>query len=262
MSIKQVIKRKFFIPKKTYFLALMIVVGSVCFGQTNYYKLSNDSIYDQRDFDSKLKKNINRLPPAFILTPTIYHKQIIKDSIINYVIFLASKKDPNKTQQNIDLVFKQDSLFLLLNKKLPDFSLKDLNGKEFKSSQLLGKPTLLCFWSINCGPCIEEFPQLNKLKEKYGNKVNFISISEDTKEEALSLLKRKPFSFYQLIDGYYYKSHILKITSIPRNIFLDKYCIVREINEGLPYENDEKTGKAVIKSYQPFDKIIDRLIKL
>jgi cytochrome c biogenesis protein CcmG, thiol:disulfide interchange protein DsbE len=246
---------------KFYILIVIVMIGQACYSQQNYYKLYNDSIYNQHDFESRLRTSINTLPSGYTLVPTIYHRQFIKDSIVNYVAFMARKKAPNSQTEKIEMVFTQDSLYLLLDKKLPGFKLKDLNGKEFNSSQLTGKPALINFWSVNCGPCIEEFPQLDKLKEKYGDKVNFIAITENSKEEALALLERKPFSFYQLFDGEYYKKHTFKISSIPINIFIDKNGYVREIKGGLPYENDEKTGQPVIKSNQPFQKIIDRLLK-
>ena len=238
------------------------MITMVCFGQSNYYKLFNDSIYNQTAFDFKLKSLIKSLPSSYYLTPTIYHRRTINDSVINYVMFLAKRKDPNKNQVNVEIVFAQDSLFLLLDKKLPRFNLLDVNGTDFSSTRLIGKPTLINFWSIQCAPCIEEFPNLGKLKEKYGDRVNFIAISENSKEEVLDLLKRKPFNFYQLVDGEEYKVNTLKISSIPKNIFLDKNGIVREIKEGLPFETDEKTGKDVIKSEQLFENIINKLLKL
>jgi cytochrome c biogenesis protein CcmG/thiol:disulfide interchange protein DsbE len=105
------------------------------------------------------------------------------------------------------------------------------------------------------------FPQLDKLKEKYGDKVNFIAISEDSREEILKLLKRKPFNFYQLTDGYNYKTQTLKISSIPKNIFLDKYGYVREIKEGLPFETDKASGKST-GSNLLFEKIINKILKM
>jgi cytochrome c biogenesis protein CcmG, thiol:disulfide interchange protein DsbE len=247
---------------KSIFIVFLLLIVTVCSGQSNYYKLVNDSIYSQADFDLKLKSAIRGLPSSYYLTPTIYHKRILNDSVVNYVMFLAKRKDQNNNQSNGEMVFSQDPLFLLLDKKLPGFNLLDLNNNEFRSSRLIGKPTLINFWSIQCAPCIEEFPHLEKLKEKYGDKVNFIAISENSKEEVLELLNRKPFNFYQLVDGEDYKKDMLKISSIPKNIFLDKNGIVREIKEGLPFETDEKTGKAIIKSEQLFENIINKLLKL
>jgi cytochrome c biogenesis protein CcmG/thiol:disulfide interchange protein DsbE len=245
---------------KNFFIPIFLMFVTITFGQKNYYKPGNDSIYSEVEFKRVFEKSVKNIPFGFILIPTIYHKYIIKDSIINYVLLMAEKAKSKSVQSKFEFVFKQDSLFLLLNKKLPEFKLKDFNGKTFSSSQLIGKPTLINFWSLQCSPCIAEFPQLSKLKEKYGNKVNFIAISENSHDEVIELLNRKPFNFYQLIDGYVYKKQILKESSIPKNIFLDKNGYVCDIKEGLPFETNETTGKLEIKNSQLFEKIIDKIL--
>lgn len=242
--------------KNTLFFAFLLA-GFCCYGQKNYYKLYNDSIYDQSRFDKFLKTILANAKPGFRVTPTIFHKQIKGDSIINYFTVMMTKGVP---QNKTEVVYEQDPVFLILNKKLPEFKLKDLNGHIFSSEELKGKPALINFWSIQCPPCIEEFTELDKLKEKYGNRVNFISISENSKSQVLELLKKKPFSYYHLVDGYGYKTNTLKISSIPKNIFLDKNGNVLEIKNGIPYEPD-RTGKPVPARYQ-FEKILDKLTKL
>lgn len=49
----------------------------------------------------------------------------------------------------------------------PAFSLPDLNGRAFKSSQLKGSVVLLDLWATWCEPCIAEIPVLNRLHERY-----------------------------------------------------------------------------------------------
>ena len=38
---------------------------------------------------------------------------------------------------------------------------------------------LIDFWSVSCGPCIEEIPNLNDLAKKYDDKITLISINND-----------------------------------------------------------------------------------
>jgi thiol-disulfide isomerase/thioredoxin len=219
----------------------------------------NDSIYDQKQFDKFLKTFLQGVKPGYKPTPTIFHKQVMGDSVINYFAINMSKADGQFDPKSIKIVYEQDPLYLILNKKLPEFKLKDLNDKLFNSAYLVGKPSLINFWSIQCAPCIEEFAELDKLKNKYGDNVNFISISENSKSQVLELLKRKPFNYNHLVDGYSYKT-TLKIGSIPKNIFLDKNGHVFEIKGGIPYELD-RSGKPFIARYQ-FEKILDKLTKL
>ncbi|MDP4207392.1 MAG: TlpA disulfide reductase family protein [Bacteroidota bacterium] len=242
-------------------LLILLLTFKVSFGQINYYKLSNDPLRNEMSVRFVVDSVVKILPKGYTLKPIIYHRLIKKDSIINYVSLVANKTVDSKiTKDKIEFVFEQDSLFLLLDKKLPDFILKDLNGKSFSSTGLLGKPTMLNFWAKYCAPCVAEIPQLNKLKEKYGEKFNFIAISDSTFQDGdiRKFLNVKPFNFYQLLEGDDYKK-VLKITSLPRNIFVDKDGYVRDIQAGLPCEIDSKTGKLIVKSNEVFVKILDEL---
>ena len=52
---------------------------------------------------------------------------------------------------------------------LPDFSVKDLQGKEISSADLKGKVVIIDFWATWCGPCKQEMPGYQKLLERYGS---------------------------------------------------------------------------------------------
>ena len=47
----------------------------------------------------------------------------------------------------------------------PDFTLRDRRGKAVKLSRYRGKVVVLNFWTITCGPCVEEMPTLEELQQ-------------------------------------------------------------------------------------------------
>ncbi len=231
-----------------------------CYGQSKYYLLPNDTLYNENGFNLKFKSLVRALPKDYSLTPIIYHKYEINDSFINFITFKKIwwgdlKIDPG----NFELTYQQDPLYLHLHKKLPEFNLQDLKGNTFNSNRLLGKPTLITFWSIGCTGCIAEMPALDKLKEKYGNSVNFIAIGFNSSEIISKFLERKPFSFFHLVDGLRYSEKALNISAIPRNIFLDRNNVIQEIKVGLPGNIENNTVK--VKNAVPFDIILRRLTK-
>ena len=191
---------------------MLIILLLICFkpnyGQINYYSFNTDSIFSEESVRFAYKTISNKLPENITLKPTIYHRINKNDSTINYINFSTIRKDKaslfdklfldgheKPQEKSFELTFQQDSLFLLLGKKLPEFSLKDLNGNFFSSKQLIGKPSLINYWAIYCNPCVEEIPELNRLQEKYSEKMNFIAITESacTEGEIEGFIKKKTF---------------------------------------------------------------------
>lgn len=52
----------------------------------------------------------------------------------------------------------------------PDFTLKALSGQMVTLSALRGKPVLLSFGAVGCGPCRLEAPELSALRERFGGR--------------------------------------------------------------------------------------------
>lgn len=66
----------------------------------------------------------------------------------------------------------------------PDFTVQDLNGKEFRLKECCGKDAvLLFFWSFFCGPCREEIPMINTIARDYqGKGLQVVGINLDGRE--------------------------------------------------------------------------------
>lgn len=61
-------------------------------------------------------------------------------------------------------------------KMAPDFTLKDINGKDFTLSSLRGKYVILDFWGSWCGWCIKGMPEMKKYYEKYKGKFEIVGV--------------------------------------------------------------------------------------
>ncbi len=64
-----------------------------------------------------------------------------------------------------------------LGKDMGDFNLVGISGKTYTPENLRGKVVQFNFWSLNCGPCVEEIPMLNRLKASYKENNDFVLIS-------------------------------------------------------------------------------------
>src|SRR6201997_3423123 len=57
-----------------------------------------------------------------------------------------------------------------IGSRLPDFSVKDLQGRDISSADLRGKVVLIDFWATWCQPCKKEMPGYQKLLDRYGSR--------------------------------------------------------------------------------------------
>ncbi len=66
----------------------------------------------------------------------------------------------------------------------PDFTMKTIDGKTFRLSQLKGKVVVLDFWASWCPDCRKDAPHVVSMYQKYRQKgVQFVGISMDTDAE-------------------------------------------------------------------------------
>ena len=70
----------------------------------------------------------------------------------------------------------------------PDFTLKDLDGKTWKLSDLKGKKIVMIdFWATWCNICKREMPILQKVYQEYkGKGVEFFGIALDENDRRRS----------------------------------------------------------------------------
>src|SRR5215467_8555333 len=57
-----------------------------------------------------------------------------------------------------------------IGSSLPDFSVKDLQGRSVSSADLRGRVVLIDFWATWCQPCKKEMPRYQKLADEYGSR--------------------------------------------------------------------------------------------
>jgi thiol-disulfide isomerase/thioredoxin len=73
---------------------------------------------------------------------------------------------------------------------VPDFEIESINGEMIKLSSFKDKVVIVNFWASWCEPCVQEFPSLIKLIERFKGEVVILAISADyTMEELKNFLK-------------------------------------------------------------------------
>jgi thiol-disulfide isomerase/thioredoxin len=139
--------------------------------------------------------------------------------------------------------------------KIPQQYFTSVNGEKIIIGGKKEKPTLINLWFIHCPGCIAEMPALNKLKEKYAEKVDFISLTFETKDDVLDFLKKRKFEFTHIANV---REYIKQIGSYPypETIFIDKEGYIRNIEGLIPSHKDMDVNISI----EYFEELIKKLL--
>ena len=79
---------------------------------------------------------------------------------------------------------EQRASMLAGDKPAPDFTFKDLDGKNVSLSDFRGKWVVIDFWGSWCGWCIKGFPKLKEAYKEYGDKLVILGVDCNDSPEA------------------------------------------------------------------------------
>ena len=130
----------------------------------------------------------------------------------------------------------------------PDFTLKSLDGKNLKLSEMAGNVVLINFWASWCAPCREEMPLLNALHNKYqplGFTVLGINVEEQV-DSARGFLEDFPVDFPVLLDNRNQVSQLYEVIAMPTTVVVDRDGKLRFLHKGYK-SGDEKKYRDMVK---------------
>lgn len=105
----------------------------------------------------------------------------------------------------------------------PEFSLKDLAGKEWDFEDLRGKVVLVNFWATWCPPCRKEIPDLVKLYERFEPKgFVVLAISDEEKDKVEPFIRERNVPFPVLLDPKRMVNEMFVVEGIPKSFVYDR----------------------------------------
>lgn len=108
--------------------------------------------------------------------------------------------------------------------ELPEVKLKEIGGSSFRFSDLKGKWVYVQFFNLDCLDCLREMMIIKELKAKYGEKIEFVSLSLDFTISKLLQFKEKysqfDWRFVHFNNEFAWLDEI-RVNALPDNLLLN-----------------------------------------
>src|SRR5437660_2002623 len=128
-----------------------------------------------------------------------------------------------------------------IGSRLPDFSIKDWQGRDLSSADLRGKVVLIDFWATWCQPCKKEMPGYQKLLDRYGSRgFAVVGFKFDTMmdvEDPVLFAKKIGVRYPLAVAADDLKQKFGGIEGLPTTILYDRQGILRKKVIGFEYTN-------------------------
>jgi thiol-disulfide isomerase/thioredoxin len=125
--------------------------------------------------------------------------------------------------------------------QLPEFALKDLQGRPLSSADLRGKVVVIDFWATWCEPCKKEMPGYQRLLDRYGSHgVAVVGFKFDTmmdSEDPLLFAKRIGVRYPLAVASDPLKQSFGGIEGLPTTMIYDRQGVLRSRVIGFEYTN-------------------------
>lgn len=124
-----------------------------------------------------------------------------------------------------------------------EFSLSDLKDNKHTSSDYQGKVVLVNFWASWCPPCIQEMPELTRLKNKLADQpfeILAINVGEK-KYKVRKFAKLINFNLPVLLDTSKQTFDDWEIKTLPTSFLIDAEGIIRYRVRGNPGWEEKET---------------------
>jgi thiol-disulfide isomerase/thioredoxin len=169
-------------------------------------------------------------------------KRIFKSGIILLLILVALVLIP-QTRRTIKQAINTVRVILFLppinsvnvGDELTPFTyqLTNLEGDLNPIGIGKGRVTFISYWATWCPPCIVELPSIQELYNDYGDKIDFVLITEEKPEVVDRFLKKKQLTLPVVFPNMETPESLLE-RSIPTNYLIDQTgkVIMKEKGEG------------------------------
>jgi len=131
--------------------------------------------------------------------------------------------DPSKAQARDRRERQQKEPLTSPGTAAPDFTLRDLEGKEVRLMDLRGKTVLLDFWATWCAPCRAVMPVVELLYREFNDKgLVVFGVDDEDPQVIVKFLQQSGYTLPTLHDPDKQVYNKYEVGGIPTMILIDK----------------------------------------
>lgn len=115
----------------------------------------------------------------------------------------------------------------------PDFTVRTLDGKELRLSDLRGRRVILDFWATWCPPCVKEIPHFIQLrKELPESDLAIVGISNEDEPTLREFVRRHGVNYPIASAETSLPAPYRNVQAIPTTFFIDRRGVIQEVLVG------------------------------
>lgn len=140
-----------------------------------------------------------------------------------YEVHYAGRSEQKKKDASVDE--------LLVGKAAPEWTLKDMDGKEISLKSLRGKPTIVNLTGIGCGPCALSYSELVEMSKQF----NVVSIEAwgNNVQRLIDYAEHHKITYPFLVgNDEVLNAYVGGDRGVPVFFYLDSNHIVRKVQHG------------------------------
>lgn len=160
--------------------------------------------------------------------------------LVLFALFQAVNKDPVPASVPASKISQGTEVGSLA----PEFTLKNLEGKEVKLGDYKGKKVMLNFWATWCPPCKAEMPAMQQLYTQKTAQLEILAVNLDPQNDVAAFINSNSLTFPVVLDQSGETQQSYSIISIPTTFIIDENGIIQKKHIGsMTFEQMEEIIK-------------------